>query len=259
MKDDEKARPSRVARIGSSTACPASGNFAQGYVLTAPTAYLVTPPAETDSFADLLREAVSAAPFAVVRLTLPVADERTLVKRLKLFCPIVQETGAAAILDVAGPPAEVAALDLAAIVMRGGADGAHLRDPGQARALAERLRGERAVGLGNPRSRHDCMEAGEAGLDYLSFGEPRPDGSIPAREAAIERAQWWAEIFETPCAIYAPTLADVAEAVATGAEFVAVGEAVFGHEGGPAQGAKALVEAIEKAAAALDQAGGGSR
>lgn len=237
--------------------------------MTAPLAYLVTPLAGADAlddaFAHALREAVSAAPFAVVRLTLPAADERTLVKRLKAFCPIVQEAGGAAILDVAGPPAELAALDLAATVMRGGADGVHVRDIAQARSLLERLRGERAVGLGNPRSRHDCMEAGEAGLDYLSFGEPRLDGSLPTREATLERAQWWAEIFETPCSVYVPTIDDVAEAVATRAEFIAAGEAVFGSPEGPARGAKALSEALSEAiaqAAAAPvpgaQAGGGS-
>ena len=48
------------------------------------------------------------------------------------------------------------------------------------------------------------MSAGEAGADYLLFGEPRPDGTIPALESVIERATWWAEIFETPCVAYAP-------------------------------------------------------
>lgn len=223
--------------------------------MTAPHVYLVTPLASADApddvFAETLREAVSASPVAVVRLTLPAADERTLVKRLKALCPIVQEAGAAAILDVAGPPADVAALDLGAIVTRGGADGIHLRDFAQARALAERLRGERVVGLGNPRSRHDCMEAGEGEIDYLMFGEPRLDGSLPTRDSTLERAQWWAEIFETPCAVYAPTLADVGEAVATRAEFLAAGEIVFSHPEGPARGAKALAEAIATASAAM--------
>lgn len=222
--------------------------------MTAPLAYLVTPPIETDAFADALREAVAAAPFAVARITLAATDERALVKRLKALCPIAQEAGAAAILDVVGAPDALAALDLAAIATRGGADGVHARDLTQARALMERLRGERPVGLGNPRSRHDCMEAGEANVDYLSFGEPRLDGSLPARDAAIERATWWAEIFETPCAIYAHELADIPEAVATRAEFVAVRDAVFGHPEGPAAGARAVAAALADASRALEAA-----
>ena len=46
------------------------------------------------------------------------------------------------------------------------------------------------------------MSLGEAGADYLLFGEPRPDGSLPSLESVVERAAWWAEIFETPCVAY---------------------------------------------------------
>ena len=49
------------------------------------------------------------------------------------------------------------------------------------------------------------MTLGEAGADYLMFGEPRPDGSLPALDEVVERAAWWAEIFETPCVAFAPT------------------------------------------------------
>jgi thiamine-phosphate pyrophosphorylase len=106
------------------------------------------------------------------------------------------------------------------------------------------LKGERALGVGGLRSKDDAMSAGEAGADYLLFGEPRRDGSLPDLASVIERASWWAEIFEPPCVVYAPRLEDVPALAATGAEFVALGEAVWTFPEGPGT-------AVRKALAAL--------
>jgi len=43
-----------------------------------------------------------------------------------------------------------------------------------------------------------------------------------------ERVAWWAEIFETPCVAYADTIEAAAELAASGADFVALGEAIWG-------------------------------
>ena len=53
------------------------------------------------------------------------------------------------------------------------------------------------------------------------FGEPRRDGSIPPLADVVDRVDWWAEIFQTPCVAYAARLADVAPLAAAGADFVA--------------------------------------
>ena len=54
------------------------------------------------------------------------------------------------------------------------------------------------------------MVAGEAGADYVLFGEPDSEGDRPATEAILERVAWWAELFEPPCVAYAATLEEVA-------------------------------------------------
>jgi thiamine-phosphate pyrophosphorylase len=228
----------------------------QEVALSSPLLYLITPLIdETRDFAPTLRDALAAAPVSAVQLRLAPSDERTLTKRVKEWAEIVQAAGAAAIIGIDLEPGSD--LDLATIMMRGGADGIHVREIEQGRALRERVRGERIVGIGNLRSRHDCMEAGEADLEYLMFGEPRLDDSIPAQDVALERAAWWAEIFETPAVIYAPGMDDIANAVATGAEFVALRDAVFAHQGGAARGVKEAAERIEKAVAAADIANQG--
>jgi thiamine-phosphate pyrophosphorylase len=216
--------------------------------LSSPLLYLITPTIDaTRDLVQALRGALAAAPVSAVQLRLAPADERTLTKRVKEWSEIVQAAGAAAIVGIDLDPGSD--LDLATIVMRGGADGVHVRNIEEGRALRERLKGERSVGIGNLRSRHDCMEAGEADLDYLMFGEPRVDDSIPAQDVALERASWWAGIFETPAVIYAPSMDDVENAVGTGAEFVALRDAVFMHPDGSARGVAEAAERIAGAAA----------
>ncbi len=215
--------------------------------MSSPLLYLITPPiGEGRNFAESLRAALAAAPVAAVQLRFAACDERSMIKRVKDWAEIVQQAGAAAIIAIEPDPD----LDLATIVTRAGADGLHLRDVAAAAQWRGRLKGERIVGVGSLRSRHDCMEAGEAELDYLMFGEPRADGSIPVREGAFERTAWWAEIFETPCVIFAETLAEIPAAVATDAEFVALGDAVFAHPEGPAAGVSAAAALLAGAARA---------
>ncbi len=114
------------------------------------------------------------------------------------------------------------------LAARIGADGVHVEGVGDrlADALAS-LRPERIVGVGALRGRDDAMAAGEAGADYLMFGEPRRDGWTPPLTETAERVAWWAEIFETPCVAYAARLDDVAVLAAAGADFVALGDALW--------------------------------
>jgi thiamine-phosphate pyrophosphorylase len=198
--------------------------------------YLITPVLdEPAAFAPRLAEACAAGDVAAVLARLAPADERTLVNRVKTLAATVQAAGAALIIAVQGEA------DLATIAARGGADGVHLNGaPDLIRGLRERLKGERAIGTSGGRTKDEAMTLGEAGVDYLLFGEPRADGSLPPLDAVAERAGWWAEIFETPCAVYAPTLDSVPQLVATRAEFIALGDAVWAHPDGPAAAVRQL-------------------
>ncbi len=103
-----------------------------------------------------------------------------------------------------------------------GYDGVHVED-GEA-AIDEALKilkPDRIVGAGGLSTRDDAMLAGEAGVDYVMFGE---DGD--GRRAAALIA-WWSEVMEPPCAGYANTPADVAAYAAAGADFVALGPALW--------------------------------
>ncbi|MET0744132.1 MAG: thiamine phosphate synthase [Microvirga sp.] len=207
--------------------------------------FLITPLLEDASFAPRLSEACGAGDVAAVLLALAPSDERTLINRVKALAPAVQEHGAAAIVGLGGDPGGSVEIDLAAIAARGGADGVHLTGAGApVRGLRERLKGERAVGVGGLRSRDDAMTIGETGADYLMFGEPRADGSLPSFDVILERAAWWSEIFEPPAVAYAPSLSDVPALAATGIEFVALRDAVWSHPEGPASAVRAALAGL---------------
>ena len=208
---------------------------------TATRLYLITPVLDDASSAPQLSEACATGAVAAVLLRLAPADERTLTNQVKALAPVAQEHGAAVIVTTD------AKADLATIAARGGADGVHIAgDPALVRELRDRLKSERALGVGAIRTKDDAMTFGEAGVDYLLFGEPRPDGSLPSLESVVERAAWWAEIFETPCAAYAPSLEAVEPLAATNAEFVALGDAVWSHPDGPAAAVKAAAAILER-------------
>lgn len=186
-----------------------------------PRLYLVTP--ATADVAQLrldLLAALDSADIAAVLLRLPADDDRTLVNRVKAIAPIVQNAEAALILD--GHPQ---------IVARGGADGAHLTGLAAFEEAVTGLKPDRIAGIGGIESRHDAMVAAESGADYLMFG----DTARPSLEALIERVWWWAEVFEVPCVAYAAALDEIAPLTAAGADFVAVGDAVFADPRGVAR------------------------
>jgi thiamine-phosphate pyrophosphorylase len=194
--------------------------------------YLITPmlgAAEIDAFSTRFAAALGAGDVASALLRLsPGADAR------RVIAPLMQ--------IAAAQDAALLIEDDGRLAARIGADGVHVAYPEVAEAV-QSAKGERIVGAGGLRLRDDAMAAGEAGADYVMFGEPL-HGVAPPLEATLERVGWWAEIFQTPCVAYAADLADVAPLAAAGAEFVALGGAVWDAD--PAQAVRAAMEALSR-------------
>ena len=188
----------------------------------APRLYLVAPP-DAAGLANQLADALGAADIAAVLLRLPATDERGQVNHVKALAPTVQNRGAALLLD--GHP------DLAA---RAGADGSHLSGIEALGSAIATLKPARIAGCGGLETRHEAMVAAEAGADYVMFGEPDTSGGRPAFEAIAQRVAWWAEVFEIPCVGFAATLDEVEPLAAAGADFIAMGDWVFGAGHGAA-------------------------
>lgn len=200
----------------------------------APRLYLVTPPvADAQPFSLSLAAALAAGDVAAVLLRLSDADERTQINRAKALCPVVQDKGAALLID-----------GHADLVARAGADGVHVTGLAAFNEAHERLKPERIVGVGGLITRHDTMVAAEAGADYVMFGEPGAGGERPSFDAIEERVAWWAEVFEAPCVAYAAAETEVAPLAKAGADFVALGDWLW-------RDPQAIVAAIMRAAGHL--------
>jgi thiamine-phosphate pyrophosphorylase len=182
-----------------------------------PRLYLVTPLlADSAKFVSALSEAIGAADIAAVLLRLADDAESTVIKRVKAIAPVIQNAGAALILD-----------NRPDLVARAGADGAHLTGISEFEAAASSLKPDRIAGAGGLPTRHDAMLAAEHGADYVMFGESDGDGRRPSFEQTLERVAWWQEVFQTPCVGYAASLDEAGALAQAGADFVALGDFVF--------------------------------
>ncbi len=76
-----------------------------------------------------------------------------------------------------------------------------------------------------------------------------PEG--PSAETVAETAAWWAEIFNVPCVAFARALDEVEALALTGAEFVALADAVWDDPRGPGTAVAAAQADLVRAEAAL--------
>ena len=83
------------------------------------------------------------------------------------------------------------------------------------------------------------MAAGEAGADYVVFG----DSDFPLEEL-LERLRWWSDVFTTPCVALARNLDDVGALVDAGADFIMLGDCVWSDPRGPGPAVKQAIETI---------------
>jgi thiamine-phosphate pyrophosphorylase len=202
-----------------------------------PRLYLATPEIDDPSqLAAGLPGLLAAADVAAVLLRLKQTDQRTLISRIKALAPVVQDGGAALLLD--------GHVELAA---RAGADGAHLTGIAAMEDALPSLKPDRIAGVGGLTTRHDSMAAGEAGADYVLFGEPDARGQRPSVEAIAERLQWWAELFEPPCVGFAVSCEEAAEFAAVGADFILVGDFIWADPRGAETALIEVEQAIRQA------------
>jgi thiamine-phosphate pyrophosphorylase len=196
----------------------------------APRLYLATPePDDPSQLVMQLPGLLADADVAAVLLRLKQTDQRTMISRIKALAPVVQDAGAALLLD-----------GQVELVARGGADGAHLVGIAGLEEALPSLKPDRIAGVGGLATRHDSMAAGELGADYVLFGEPNAQGERPSSEAIAERLKWWDELFEPPCVGFAASREEAEIFAAAGADFVLVGDFIWAD---PRGARAALIEA----------------
>ena len=203
----------------------------------APRIYLATPRLEEPAqLAAELPGLLAAADVAAVLVRLVDTDPRSMISRVKALAPVVQNAGAALLID--GHPE---------LVARAGADGAHLTGIAAMQDALPSLKPDRIAGVGGLATRHDSMAAGEAGADYVLFGEPDAKGQRPSSEAIAERLEWWDELFEPPCVGFATSREEAEAFAAAGADFVLVGDVIWADPRGARAALIEIGEAIAQA------------
>lgn len=188
--------------------------------------YLITPPAfEPAAFSLVLADALKGGDVACVQMRLKDASDEAVLAAGRVLMPIVQEAGAAFIVN-----------DRPDLAKALGADGVHVGQDDVPYAEARKIVGPDAiVGVTCHDSRHLAMEAGEAGADYVAFGALYPTTTKDAKTSApIELVKWWADVMTTPqVAIGGITVENAAPVIAAGADFIAVSAGVWAHPKGP--------------------------
>jgi thiamine-phosphate pyrophosphorylase len=203
----------------------------------APRLYLATALVDDPSMlVASLAGVLAAADVAAVLLRLKPTDQRTMISRVKALAPVIQAAGAAALLD-----------GNVELVARAGADGAHVSGIEAMEDALPSLKPDRIIGVGGLTTRHDSMAAGEAGADYVLFGEPDARGQRPSTEAIAERLDWWAELFEPPCVGFAQSHEEAREFAKAGADFVLVGAFIWADPRGPAAALSDVEQTIKQA------------
>lgn len=201
-----------------------------------PRLYLATPPiADPAVLLTRLPPLLADFDIAAVLIRLVPADERGMISCVKALAPAVQASGAALLIE-----------RYYGLVARSGADGANVSGIDAMQEAMPSLKPDRIVGVGELHTRHDSMTAGEAGADYVLFGEPDPHGERPSSDAIFERLQWWAELFEPPCVGYAMTLEETGLFARAGADFIMVSDFIWTDTRGPQAALADAAEAIAR-------------
>ena len=205
--------------------------------------YLITPPAfDLSAYTRVLTEALQAGDVAAVQLRLKDIPDADIVKIGTALRPVIQDRGAAFILN-----------DRPDLAAKLGADGVHIGQSDASFAEARAAMGRDAmIGVTCHNSRDLAYEAAEAGADYVAFGAFHPTGTKETQFTAdLQILEIWQETMETPCvAIGGITVANAEPLVHAGADFIAVSAGVWSYAHGAASAIRAFNELFDK----VDQA-----
>lgn len=187
--------------------------------------------------ASVLSAAMNAAPIASVLLR-PADGSQLSAATARPLIALGQDRGIAML--IADNVDEAVAL---------GADGVHLTwSPDIVRTFKTLRQAAPAmiVGADAGRSRHEAMELGETGADYVAFGIPP---HVEDREKATERQRdliaWWSELFEVPCVAFDIPESETAHALAVaGSDFITVRVTSSDNDSDAAARVRAFSEAL---------------
>lgn len=178
---------------------------------------------QTKNAADGLAGCLDAGDVASIIFDDAGCEESVFQDAVEPLVDVAQSKGVAAIIA-----------NQSRVAGRVGADGLHLgQDPGELREAISRLPPAMMVGAGNVKTRHNALVLGEMQPDYVMFGKAGGDTRPDPNPKNLDLGAWWSSMIEIPCIVLGGNSPESVKAVAeTGAEFVALGEAVFAPQDG---------------------------
>lgn len=195
---------------------------------------LITPPAiDLDVFPDHLAAVLDAVDIACVRLSLAGKDEDMIARAADACRLVTHARDVAIVID-----------NHMLMVQRLGLDGVHLTDGArQVRYVRKELGSDAIVGAFCGTTRHDGMNAGEAGADYVAFG---PIGTSPlgiGEQVDFDLFDWWSKVIEVPVIAEGALTLELVEKFGPVTDFFGVGEEIWSAEN-PITALKALMSPL---------------
>lgn len=186
----------------------------------APQLYLMTPAGvQASALGPRLAAVMDALPVACLRIRAG-AEEDELGRISDLAREIAHARDVAVVID-----------DHVALALRHGLDGVHLTDGARTVRYARKELGPDAiVGSFCGNSRHDGMNAGEAGADYVSFGPVGASTLYRGEPVDLDLFQWWSETVEVPVVAEGAITRELLKQLSPISDFVAIGPEIWSQD-----------------------------
>lgn len=199
-----------------------------------PQIYLLTPPSfDLDVFPEQLSKVLGAHEIACLRLALASRDEDAVMRAADAVRLVAHAHDVALVIE-----------NHLHLVERHGLDGVHLTDGARSvRAARKALGPDAIVGAYCGASRHDGLNAGEAGADYVCFGPIGATGLGHDDPAPLDLFQWWSEVIEVPVVAEGALDAALVTTLTPYTDFFAIGEEIW-RDADPAAALGTLLAAM---------------
>ena len=117
------------------------------------------------------------------------------------------------------------------LALRHGLDGVPLNDGAKAVRYARKELGDDAiVGAFCGTSRHEGMNAAEAGADYVAFGPVSDSALYRGDPVELELFQWWSEMIEVPVVAEGAITRELITQLTPITDFIALGPEIWTQE-----------------------------
>ena len=199
-----------------------------------PQIYLVTPPAfDLDAFPDRLAAVLDAADVACLRLSLASRDEDAVARAADALRALAHARDIPLVIE-----------RHVKLVTRLGLDGVHLTDGARSiRTVRKDLGADAIIGAACGTTRHEGINAAEAGADYVSFGPVGETTLGDGSRAEVDLFQWWSEMIEVPVVAEGALTPALVATLAPVTDFFAFGDEVWSADD-PAAALRALAAAM---------------